>query len=83
MRSSHVGRGIASAASLQVAQFAFEQLDLVRLEIVAAVDNQASQRVAEKVQATREGLIRNGLVHGEKTLDAVMFSLIPSDLLPD
>ncbi len=79
VRTSHVGRSIASAATLKVAEFAFDQLDLVRVEIVAAVGNQASQRVAEKVQATREGILRNGLVHGDNPLDAVMFSLIPTD----
>ncbi len=79
VRTSHAGRGIASAATLKVAEFAFDQLDLVRVEIVAAVGNQTSQRVAEKVRATREGIIRNGLVHGEKAIDAVMFSLIPED----
>ncbi|NOZ39483.1 MAG: GNAT family N-acetyltransferase [Planctomycetes bacterium] len=81
VRSSHIGRGIASSATLKVAQFAFDQLELVRVEIVVAVGNGASQRVAEKVQATREGIIRNGLVHGEKSLDAWMFSLIPADFL--
>lgn len=81
VRSSHVGRGTAPAATLKVAQFAFDQLELVRVEIVVAVGNGASQRVAEKVQATREGIIRNGLVHGEKALDAWMFSLIPADFL--
>ncbi len=81
VRTSHAGRGIASAATLKVAQFGFTEAGLVRVEIVAAVGNLASQRVAEKVQATREGIIRNGLVHGEKTLDAVLFSLIPADLL--
>ncbi len=80
VRSSHLGRGIAPAATLKVAEFAFDQLKLVRVEVVVAVGNQASQRVAEKVQATREGIIRNGLVHGEQALDAVMFSLIPADL---
>ena len=80
VRTSHIGRGIASAATLKVAQFGFTEAGLVRVEIVAAVGNLASQRVAEKVQATREGIIRNGLVHGDKPLDAVMFSLIPADL---
>ena len=39
-----------------------------------------SQQVAAKVHATREGIVRNGLVHGEQALDAVLYSLIPADL---
>ena len=79
VRSSHNGQGIASSATLRVAAFAFDELQLVRVEIVAALGNHASQRVAEKVCATREGVIRNGLVHGESAHDAVLNSLIPSD----
>ena len=49
-------------------------------EIVASVDNAPSQRVAEKVGATREGLQRNRLVNGDRIDDGIMFSLIPADL---
>ena len=53
-----------------------------RLEILAAVDNIASQRVAEKAGAIREGIMRNRLVIHGKLYDAVMFSLIPGDPNP-
>jgi RimJ/RimL family protein N-acetyltransferase len=59
---------------------AFEQLGLVRVEIVVAVGNEASQRVAQKVGALREGILRNRIVLGDKIYDAVMYSLIPEDL---
>ncbi len=80
VRTSCAGRGIASAATRLVAHFGFEELALTRIEIVAAVDNAPSQRVAEKVGATREGLHRNRLVNDGRIDDAVMFSLIPADL---
>ena len=51
-----------------------------RIEIVAAVGNRRSQRVAEKVGAAREGILRNRLKIGEVWHDAVMFSLVPDDL---
>jgi ribosomal-protein-serine acetyltransferase len=47
---------------------------------VAAVGNVHSQRVAEKIGATREGILRNRLTLGGKQVDAVMYSLIPEDL---
>ncbi|MEM8944815.1 MAG: GNAT family protein [Planctomycetota bacterium] len=79
VRTSHLGRGIAPAAARKVAEIAFYELELVRLEIVVDLRNLKSQRVAEKVGAKREGVIRNGLVHSGIPKDAVLFSLIPSD----
>ncbi len=75
VRSSATGRGVASEAARQMAEFAFRNTDLMRLEIVGAVENRRSQRVAERVGAVREGVLRNRLqVHG-KAVDAVMYSL--------
>ena len=65
---------------LLVARFGFDELKLRRIEIVAAINNKASQRVAEKAGATREGILRNRLVVRDKVYDTVMFSLIPGDL---
>ena len=76
VRTSRTGQGVATAAALLVAQFGFAKLGFTRLEIVAAVGNVASQRVAEKVGAMREGVARNRhVVHG-RVYDAVMYSLI-------
>lgn len=80
IRTSRQGRGLASEAVPKIARFGFERLGLQRLEIVAAVGNDASQRVALKVGAVREGVARNRLrIHGRQS-DAVIFSLIPTDL---
>ena len=79
-RSSQTKQDVATAAVLLVAQFGFDELKLRRIEIVAAINNKASQRVAEKAGATREGILRNRLVVRDKVYDAVMFSLIPGDL---
>jgi RimJ/RimL family protein N-acetyltransferase len=63
-----------------VGRFGFEALGFTRLEIVTAVGNRASQRVAKKAGATREGIERNRHVIGDTVHDVVMFSLIPADL---
>jgi RimJ/RimL family protein N-acetyltransferase len=63
-----------------VARFGFEYLGLVRVEIVAAVENMASLRAAEKAGAAREGVLRNRITVRDRICDAVMFSLIPEDL---
>lgn len=80
VRTSAVGNGVASTGARLVAQIGFEQLGLHRIEILAAVPNVASQRVAEKVGAMREGVLRKRLfIHG-KSHDAVLFSLVREDL---
>jgi RimJ/RimL family protein N-acetyltransferase len=77
VRTGRVKHGIATAAALLLADFGFKELKLNRIEILAAVENQASLRVAEKVGAVREGILRNRLLLHGKIHDAVIFSLIP------
>ena len=75
VRSTQVRRGVATAAVQLLAQWAFSHTGLVRLEIVTAVNNRASQRVAERAGAVREGLLRKRLqVHGVWH-DAILFSI--------
>ena len=80
VRSGELRRGVATAAALLTARFGFDRLALNRIEIVVAVDNHASLRVAEKVGAVREGVLRNRLMLHGTIHDAVMFSLVPRDL---
>ena len=79
-RTSAAGQGLASQAARLVARFAFEQLGLQRIEIVAAVPNIASQRVAEKAGAVREGVVRKRLCIRGEPQDAILFSLVREDL---
>lgn len=79
VRTAWTGRGIATAAARLAADFGFEELLLTRIEILAAVGNKGSQRVAQKLGASREGILRNRLVIRGRTHDAVVFSLIGSE----
>ncbi len=79
VRTSATKQGVATATTLLLADFGINELNLKRIEIVVDVDNKASQRVAEKSGATREGILRNRLAQHGKPTDAVMFSLIPKD----
>lgn len=82
VRTSAAQKGVATAAVTQVARFAFAETDLVRLEILCAVDNRASQRVAEKAGAVREGVLRERLlVHGVHQ-DAVIYAILKSGWTP-
>src|SRR5436305_4460451 len=79
VRSSAAGRGVTTAAARLLADWTFRHTDLLRLEILAAQGNVASQRVAEKLGALREGVLRRRLlVHGEAH-DAVIFSFLRAE----
>ncbi len=77
VRTSERGRGLAADIGRLLAEFAFGDLWIQRLEILIEPDNAASLRVAEKLGAVREGVLRHRLlIHGTPR-DAVMFSLLP------
>jgi RimJ/RimL family protein N-acetyltransferase len=80
VRTGSTGRGIASAAARLLARFGLEELGLQRIEIVVAVSNMGSRRMAEKTGAVREGILRKRLVHQDRPVDAVMYSLVAEDL---
>src|SRR5262245_25827443 len=76
------GRGIATEAVCLVGDWAFEKLGIQRLQLMVAVDNDASHRVAAKSGYRREGLLRSAYeVRGVRT-DMVMYSRLPTDSLP-
>ena len=83
LRTDCTGKGYATQATLLVARWAFEALELERIEIVAATGNIASQRVAIRAGATREGIARRRLRMGNEQRDAVVFSLVRGDLARD
>jgi ribosomal-protein-serine acetyltransferase len=80
VRTGATGRGVATEAAALVVHYGLGDLGLGRVEIVAAVANRASQRVAEKLGATREGVVRNRFWFGDGFVDGVLFSLVPADL---
>jgi ribosomal-protein-serine acetyltransferase len=76
VRSGATGRGVAPEAVRLTRDWAFANTDLVRLEIVVAVENSRSARVAEKAGAHFEGILRSRIrLHG-RTHDARMYSLV-------
>jgi RimJ/RimL family protein N-acetyltransferase len=77
------GRGVATAATRLAARWAFENVpELARLQLRAAVENVASNRVAEKAGFTREGVLRAQRFNArlERRVDFVMWSLLREEL---
>jgi ribosomal-protein-serine acetyltransferase len=77
--TSRQGGGIAGRAAKLAARFGFEHASLIRAEIVIAVGNEKSVRVAEKIGAHYEGILLNRMVIRNAIRDAHMYSLLPSD----
>jgi ribosomal-protein-serine acetyltransferase len=80
VRTGRTSRGVATAAARLLAKWGFETLELKRIEILVAVSNGRSLRVAEKVGAKREGILRSRLNLTGKNEDAAMHSLIPGEI---
>ena len=76
VRSSATGKGIATAAVRLLREWGFAHTELMRLEVLIAVSNTASRRVAEKTGAAYEGTMRGRLrVHGTRH-DAAMYAFL-------
>jgi ribosomal-protein-serine acetyltransferase len=82
VRTTALRNGYATAATRMLARWGVDTLNLERMEIVAAVGNIASQRVAVKVGAMREGIARSRIRIRGTQYNAVIFSLIRSDVRP-
>jgi len=75
------GRGRTTRALRLLCRHAFDDLHLERLELVTDPDNVASQRVAENVGFTREGVLRSHVLHPDgRRRNSIMFSLLPGEL---
>ena len=79
VRTSRQGAGMAGRAAKLAARYGFEHGGIIRAEIVMAVGNEKSRRVAEKINAHYEGILLNRMVVGRIIYDAYMYSLIPQD----
>jgi RimJ/RimL family protein N-acetyltransferase len=74
------GRGHATRAVRLICTWGFETLGLERIELQAAVDNPASQRVAERAGFTREAVLRSRwATFGGERHDMVCFGLLADD----
>lgn len=73
------GHGYVTEALRAMAAHAFER-GLTRIELLAAVGNVASQRVAERAGFTREGVLRQARPVPGGRADMVVFGLLEGEL---
>lgn len=75
------GAGHATRAVRLISAWGFEALGLERIELQAAVDNPASQRVAERAGFSREAVLRSRwTTYGGERHDMVCFGLLAGEL---
>jgi RimJ/RimL family protein N-acetyltransferase len=70
------GHGVATHATKLLATWAFDTLEIERLQLTCGPDNFASQRVAERAAFTREALLRSHLPFKGGRRDTVVFGLV-------
>lgn len=76
IRSDLTGTGVATECARRVLQIGFEELDMHRIVLRIAIGNRASERVAEKLGFTREGLLREELKVRGHWLDHSIWGLL-------
>lgn len=82
MGEPHAGRGHMTQAVKLLAEFAFRDLLLERLEAACLPENAASIRVLEKAGFRREGYARAYLSIAGRRRDHLLFGLVKTDLFP-
>lgn len=76
VRTRATRRDVATEAVKHLIDFARTETNLVRLEVLVALGNEASARVAEKVGAKFEGILRSRLFLHGSARDARIFSVL-------
>ncbi len=73
-------QGVAQRALRLLCRYAFDELDVRRIELWIDPNNAASLGVAEAVGFTREGLLRSFMPIQGRRRDMLMYSLLPGEL---
>jgi RimJ/RimL family protein N-acetyltransferase len=79
-RTKYTGNGFVTRAARLVARHGHEELGLHHIGITVAVGNESSRRVAERVGAHLDGVIRGRLRLNGEYHDARRYSLLPGDV---
>lgn len=72
--------GLNRACKFELLQFAFEQLDCIRVELKTGSLNQQSQTAIAKIGATKEGVLRKHMIQDDGSFrDTVYFSILQGE----
>lgn len=79
IRTAFAGQGLGTESVRQLIDWAFANTNLRRLEIVVGVGNEGSIRLAKKLGAVDEGVLRDRLCVAEMSQDAHQFAVLRSE----
>ncbi len=79
VRSDITRHGVATEAAARVVQVAFDELRLHRVTLRIATGNRASERIAEKLCFTREGLLRKEVLVGGEWMDHSLWGILEEE----
>ena len=77
------GRGVGTEALRQLTRWALDERGTQRIVLIIDVVNEASRRVAQRCGYVREGVMRSIHLKQDRRVDAELWSLLPSDPLPN
>ena len=72
-------KGIITRSCKALINYAFDKMDMNRIQIKAAEENQKSRNVAERLGFTCEGIERDGELHSRGFVDLVIYSLLKAE----
>ena len=77
------GKGYATEAISLISQFAFNTLNLNKLEAGCYANNIGSARAFEKCGYQREGLLRSHVISDQKEVDVILLGITAADFAKD
>jgi ribosomal-protein-serine acetyltransferase len=72
-------KGIITRSCRALIDYAFDELKMNRIQLKAATGNIKSQRVAERLGFSKEGIERDGELHNRGFVDLIVYSLLKAD----
>lgn len=72
-------KGIITRSCKALINYAFDKMDMNRIQIKAAEENLKSRNVAERLGFTCEGIERDGELHSRGFVDLVIYSLLKAE----
>lgn len=76
LSSDYWGKGLMPEVVNKIIEFGFEQMDLVRIQALCLVENEASERVMQKVGMEYEGILRKRMFMKGKHRDLKIYSIV-------
>jgi ribosomal-protein-serine acetyltransferase len=79
LAEEHQGRGLMTRAVQAMSDYAFDELDLNRVEIHVGTENRKSRAIPERLGFHQEGVLRDYERVGDRYLDIVVYALLAGE----